>query len=254
MYYTDFRMIYEQLREMGFVCQNGIFYRIKNDVFQNIEIRHAAVNKEYRVEFGILPLCAGIKDYHQGCLYNLVNFCNSEYAYYNSGWSYVKWKKQAKEECINSICSSFWTYLVPLMTTADCCKTGFCAVTKMLRSFEETRLAGLALSGDSDRAIPFTQWCLLDSCLMYMALKNEDYDYVLKALREVLIAQEAGYERNLLSNISGKALQRKKRAIFDLQDRINCIERGDFDALRHRVLQNEEISKKYLDSLSKPKL
>ena len=234
---------------MDFIYKDGVYYRVVNDLLQNVEIWHSSMGCTYRVTFGLLPLCAGITNLHQGCLYELANFCISDCTSYNSGWYYEKGNAEAKRLCVESITSYWQTYLSPLFASADCCRTAFPALRAVFRKFEDTRLIQLKRAGISGVTSSFEMQCYLDRSLLYMALKNHDYSYASKALGEILQAEKSGYMNNVARYISEERLQKHARTICDLQALAKDVEGEKAEQIEGILVLNERKSKELLDSL-----
>lgn len=245
-----FKTIKRLLYDVGFSRIGNIYCRVINDIFQCVEMRHIIARKEYQIEFGILPLCVGITSYSQGCVYNLSNFRPSEYTTgYNGGWSYAGADNLVKEDCVNSIRSYVDDFLLPLLIKAENSKRVFSEVTCALKTFEQTRLSVLHQSGTRDMARPFEQRMLLDSCLLYTALVNENYSYALNALEARKRVNEGIYQRHRLNYPNSTQSRGVKQSINNLQSMIECIKQGRLENIQVFLSKKTDESMLFLHNI-----
>lgn len=234
----------QMLYENGFLKKRTVFYKIVNDVLQNVEIEQCIVRKEFRITFGVSPLCARMTSVYQGCLYDLANLCHSDYASYHRGWYYGRPDICAKDDCIRSMNDCCQHYLFPLLRSADCCKSAFSIMQGVLKYADEVRRKALQSTGFTDEAPPFEMQCLLNQNLMFMALKNGDYDYASKSLKVILQKENRKYQCNVAHHLNEATLQRHAAVILQMQNLLHNIEQGSTSKVQELLTENEKHSRK----------
>lgn len=243
----DLRVIKKELRAQGFICYRNVYMRVKNDVLQSVCVRLRPFCKTYCVHFDVNPLCRGIWKRHLGldCIFDFEKYYFDIRPWYMQKWSYARMEDPSKEECLESIYQSVFNDLLPLLSEMDSCLHGFDVLLKYLRRCEDNRLASLKADGDTDGAIhSFDERILFEGRLLYMALKNDNYEFSEKSVTALLKNSEQGYRRAMqmpedytqewrdscLENI-----ERRKELLANIQNR-------DSEAIHSMLARNEALS------------
>lgn len=240
------REIRRTLKEAGFSYGDGIYFRAINDMFQNVEIRHLRVRKEYIINFGVMPLCAGILNLHQGCLLDLSDFHSLDFPEWCDGWSYLYGGKRRKQECEEAVIYSIRRYLLPFMGNCNSSKTAYDTYKKALFVKNEARLLWLRKRNEKDCAPRNDGY--FDSCLLYLSLKNGNNDFARSAL-EARIAHEKKLSLEIQEEEACSAkLKRLKEGIAQCELLISYLENREYNEIQAILDKREKASLGFLQN------
>ena len=240
------REIRKALKENNFLYGDGVYYRVINNMFQNVEIRHLRSRKEYRINFGAMPLCAGIKDLNQGCLLELSDFYGLDFPEWCDGWSYLYGDNMRKQACEEAVKYSIQRYLLPFMENCKSSNIAYVTFQKALAVQNESRLQWLRLHNMEDEAQKDRHY--FDDTLLYLALKNCDYTFAMNAfkvrnendLRCLRIIREKYRNDEKLNSIQTNIEQRNLL--------MHYLDIGCYEPVQSMLYQNEKNSIDFLQN------
>lgn len=160
----------------GFKTYANNSYRIINDVFQSFHLHRSVYGGRATVEFGILPLCTDRRIDKSTCLPWHLKMFEGSMAWFD----YDGKSERSIDECIVQIKGYMSKYLVPFFDGGMDCKGAY----KVICGFEKAYGENVA-SQSCDMA--------------WMALKNGDYENVLRHLRGIRAQNTDAYDTNVKS-------------------------------------------------------
>lgn len=241
----EFKDIKKQIRAEGFKPYKGAYYRVVNDVLHKILLRTIPFAQEFDVQFEIIPLCAEITpmDLDPDCLYRLSDL------YPPYAWAYGGKYRPTREECLHRVLDALQHQLFPMLLNANSCHGAFPALYDFLYRCEENRLQTLRMEGGQNRAKPFEWRTLWDGNLLYMALKNKDYAYALRSIKQIVEEDEFYLGKYIVERMQEglpipEGVLKKTPGLFD--QFIWDIEHNVFDYIDIVLEYNEKRSRELL--------
>lgn len=240
----DFKRICrEKYSKYGFVRHNQTFARITNDVLQTFTLKKFSSGFECTIEFGIVPLCIGIKYPDLGILE--LHQMLPEY----SEFRYDKHSDESVENCLVKIFGAIDTYLMPMFHKAVDCKSAFDCLIEVKHLCEENRLMYLQRKGIENCAETFNKRILYDHDCYYMALKNSNYDYVKKHIETVLSDKEEYIflrlkeigEKDALSSMD-TSIKNVLLVIKRYEELLEKLNSGNYGYFNEMIYENERLS------------
>lgn len=249
----------ERLEHLGFVRRGKTFGRIINDVFQTFSIEYLRSYREWRADFGVLPLCMDI-----------VSKC--PYGEYDSSMFVIKKEFISIDsaQSFNQLIEVLDSIIVPLFSKAIDCATAFNELKILDKKEENIRLKNLTNLCISDSAEPFENRKLWGSVKYYYALKLHDYEYALRHVNYRLqvyerqitndeqILNDRLFEESFLSSnrcaLIQKRLYNTKTRVEKLEKEKEKILKGDYGYFDRSLQETERKSlydlKKYIPKSS----
>lgn len=212
----------EELKEYGFRCKSGVFYRATEDMFQSFHLHRSVSGTDCTVEFTVLPLCEGETVIKTRCgFYHIKEFEDD-----NSWFEHDK-TAASEIECAEKMISYLKKYLMPFFEKSDSAEKAYKAVCEFQK--EHSGYKGVFMA---------------DYSLYCMALKAKLYDKCM----EHLIARKnhvlSAYSRNSeCSELSLEYKEKVQKEISEIDFAIEKLEKKDFEYFSHTVEQNETVAR-----------
>lgn len=243
------------LGSLNFQRKGSVFFRIQNDVFQNVYIEDLGKyshGTHYRVCFGTIPLASketlGINSFMKKPNLTCGHYVLKKFE--------VKEKELFEEwvcdntlenirVCLKDIERFFENYLIPFFENTNIAAKALPEVIKIEELFEKNRRI-LCSFDDMYRYIkaPYVV-NFLDINKYYMALKAHDYVFARECCQALLDQNISAFDAKK-ALLSEEALETKRHRILLLKKEISNFEEANWAYFKYVVECNERESKEFL--------
>ena len=237
----------EKYTSLGFGRTQHTYARITNDVVQMFSLKRMHKKSMCTIEFGLFPLCLGALSLDM-CNYTIDGFDVSAYASHGF-WHYNRNSKDSIYACITAMLFVVDNNLMPFFERANCSDTALSELIHLDESFENNRLAALAIMGESNCARPWQEISLQATEKYYMALKTHNYEYAkaylqlqIQSCKAVISASQTGPKQPQV------VIRRYSQELILLQNQLEMLEKENVAFFDKMILCNEKRSRAELFS------
>ncbi len=213
-----------EFRKLGFKSYRNNFYRVVNDVFQSFGLHNSVSGNSCTVEFGVFPLCCGsiITKNHTGA--NHLKVFENNYSWFK----YDKNSIESIEQTVNSIIEYINKYLIPYFEKCNNSRNAYFEICNFQKKHQEGIL-------------------MFDCVLFYCALKSGMNDLAIQHLKAQKAHTIKAYNRNIeCFEMSVEYEEMIESEIHNIENRIEIIERLDFEGIEKIISENEALALKNL--------
>ena len=207
----------------GFERKEETFWRITNNVCQKVSIETFSVFAKHwkcRVNFGIFPLCRGLKErdiLFQNEPYSLDRFDRKDISELNR-WIYTA-VKEDRLVCEQKVRSMVTKYMIPFFLQAISCETALAEIQSM-------------------ESVIFSEPFLLDLNKCYMAIRTEQWELALRIMECFVLNNLAGYERRLTEYTKNHATLPSEKGIEHL---VQYLQNSEYEKIEQLFFENDPL-------------
>jgi len=215
----------ELLLPLGFKCKGRYFYRIVNDVYQDLALKLYRDGKTYSVFFGFLPFCCGLE---AEAIYT-----DSGSSFYLENAALILYRGDTESECLKNaeqLGKVISEHTIPLYER----------VTNTASAFAEWHRIELERQSKSNLSYPlylfseFPDYIIVEPQI-WMAITLGEYDYAVKGLRQRIEIDKWGCNQE-----NGDWFRNQ---IKQYEEMIERIQARDMDWINGFIAANERKSR-----------
>ena len=214
----------ELLLPLGFKRKGRYFYRVVNDVYQNLALQLYSDGSSYDVYFGIYPFCCGITEYIEKAYPRFPLQVFTALPPYTSNQT-----ADDADHSVRKLGQLIAQYIVPVYERTIDTATAFCEWNRFFQEAESR----IDPRGRTPHCIEEDQ--------IWMAIKTGEYDYAIEGLLQRIELDKKGY-----STGNRQQFEEQVKEWEEITERIRV---RDMKYLDNLIRENEDFSRKNLGLL-----